>query len=68
MFCFYRLARVVEDFFISNGETMDLAISISIEGEYLKLRVNANIRFINDLTMHLSIDAMNFFRVWLSHS
>jgi hypothetical protein len=33
----------VEDFVVSNGGTMDSAISIEIGGEYLKLKVNVNI-------------------------
>jgi hypothetical protein len=33
----------VEVFLVNNGGTMDLAISIEIGDEYLKLRVNADI-------------------------
>jgi hypothetical protein len=40
---FCKLAKVVEDFLVSNGGTMDLTIEIEIGGEYLKLKVNANI-------------------------
>jgi hypothetical protein len=61
------VAKVVEDFLINNGGTMDSAISISIEDEYLKLRVNANIQLLDDLTKHLGTYAMAFFRVWLLH-
>ncbi len=42
---------------------MDSSISIEIKGEYLKLRVNVDIRLLNDLNGHLSIDAMNFLKV-----
>jgi hypothetical protein len=47
---------------------MDLAISIEIGDEYLKLRVNADIWVLDDLTEHLGIDAMHFFKVWLLHT
>jgi hypothetical protein len=57
----------MEDFLVSNGGTMDLAISIEIRGEYLKLKVNANIQLLDDLIGHLNTNAMDFFRVWLSH-
>lgn len=46
---------------------MDSTISIEIGGEYLKLKVNVDIWFLNNLTKHLSTNAMDFFGVWLSH-
>lgn len=57
----------MEDFFVSNGGTMDLTISIEIGGEYLKLKVDVKIRFFEDLIGHLNTNAMDFFKVWLSH-
>jgi hypothetical protein len=64
---FCKLAKVMEDFLVNNGGTMDLAISIEIRGEYLKLKVNANIQLLDDLTGHLNTNAMDFFKAWLSH-
>ncbi len=57
----------MEDFFVSNGGTMDLTISIEIGGEYLTLKVDVKIRFFEDLIGHLNTNAMDFFKVWLSH-
>jgi hypothetical protein len=33
----------------------------------LKFKVNADICFINNFTKHLNINAMEFFKFWLSH-
>ncbi len=56
----------MENFLVNNGGTMDSAILIEIKGEYLKLKVNVDIQLLNNLTKHLSINAMNVLRVWLS--
>ncbi len=72
---------IVQNFIQSIGGTNDFVISFVITSEYLKLRLDTNISLLdnkegflsidiglfNNKTRLLSIDSMEFFKVWFTH-
>jgi hypothetical protein len=58
---------VVKTFIDSKSGTKDYAVSFVISGDYMKLRINADITLIGYNEGHLSTYAMDFFKLWFMH-
>ncbi len=57
----------MQEFIIRKGGIKEVALSFQIQQHYVKLRLDADISFLDNPTKHLSIDSMDFFRLWFSH-
>jgi hypothetical protein len=58
---------VVKIFINSRGGTKDFEVSFVISGDYLKLKIDTNVTLLDCSEGHLSINAMDFFRLWFMH-
>jgi hypothetical protein len=54
----------VQNFIKLRDGTNDFAISFVIASEYLKLKLDVNIGLLDNKEGFLSIDAMEYFKVW----
>jgi hypothetical protein len=62
-----HLAIVIQNFVEGRRGTKDSTLSIVIESDYLKLRLDANISLLDNFE-HLFTNAMDFFRLWFTHN
>jgi hypothetical protein len=58
------LATFIKNFIEGRGETKDSALSIVIENDYLKLRLDTDISLLDNNFGHIFTDAMEFFKLW----
>jgi hypothetical protein len=56
----------IKNFIEGRGGTNDSTLSIVIENDYLKLRLDAYISLLDNNFEYLFIDAMDFFRLWFT--
>jgi hypothetical protein len=58
---------MVKRFIDFRGGTKGFAISSIILGDNMKLKIDADVTLLEFSEGHLSIDAMDFFRLWFMH-
>jgi hypothetical protein len=59
-----KLVLVVQTFIGNKGGMKDSTLSFILGGDYLTFRFDANIQLLDNERGFLSIDAMDFFRLW----
>ncbi len=59
-----KLVLVVQTFIGNKGGTKDSTLSFILGGDYLTFKFDANIQLLDSERGFLSIDAMDFFRLW----
>ncbi len=57
----------MQEFIISKGGIKEITLSFQIQQHYVKLSLDADISFLDNLTKHLSMDSKDFFKLWFSH-
>jgi hypothetical protein len=62
--CVSKLVLMVQTFIGNKNGMKDFALSSILGGDYLTFRFDANIKLLDIERGFLSIDAMDFFRLW----
>jgi hypothetical protein len=58
----------VANFIISKGGTSKSTMEFVMLGDYLKLKIDADISLLDNTTRYLSTNALDFFRLWYTHN
>ncbi len=62
--CYCKLATSMAVFITSKGGTNKFVVEFVISSDYLKPRIDASISLLDNTSSYLSIDALDFFRLW----
>jgi hypothetical protein len=66
--CYCRLVTSMVVFITSRVVTNKFAVEFVISNYYLKQKIDVNISLLNNTSGYLSIDALDFFRLWYAHN
>ncbi len=63
-----RLTVTVTDFITNRSGTNKSIVEFVISSDYLKLKIDVDISLLDNTTGYLTIDALDFFKLWYTHN